>query len=128
MTGVTTRSSVNSMRAFVPARDLALSKCFYRELGFEVVWEAHDACGLRIDGCSFILQQFYIKEHAGNFMMALDVEDVDAWWRHIASLQLPERYELAVIKAPEQQPWGLRVLFLSDPSGVLWHIAQHPRA
>jgi len=21
------------------------------------------------------------------------------------------------------QPWGLRVLCLSDPSGVLWHIA-----
>jgi len=20
------------------------------------------------------------------------------------------------------QPWGIRVLYLSDPSGVLWHI------
>jgi uncharacterized glyoxalase superfamily protein PhnB len=26
-------------------------------------------------------------------------------------------------KAPKLQPWGLRVLYLSDPTGVLWHIA-----
>jgi len=26
------------------------------------------------------------------------------------------------------QPWGIRVLYLSDPSGVLWHIADNKKA
>ncbi|MDQ2638980.1 MAG: hypothetical protein M3Y79_00120 [Pseudomonadota bacterium] len=25
-----------------------------------------------------------------------------------------------------EQPWGLRVLYLTDPNGVLWHIAETP--
>jgi len=25
-------------------------------------------------------------------------------------------------KPPEMQPWGIRVLYLSDPTGVRWHI------
>ena len=25
-------------------------------------------------------------------------------------------------KPPQMQPWGIRVLYLSDPTGVLWHI------
>jgi hypothetical protein len=31
-------------------------------------------------------------------------------------------------KAPALQPWGIRVLYLADPSGVLWHIADRPKA
>ena len=121
------RPLVNSIRAFVPARDLALSKQFYLDLGFAALWDSHDACGLHIDGQGFILQHFYVEAHAGNFMMSLDVQDVDAWWQHIQTLQLQRRYRPAVLKAPQLQPWGLRVLYLSDPTGVLWHIAEHPR-
>jgi hypothetical protein len=33
--------------------------------------------------CSFLLQDFYVLEHADNFMMHLIVTDVDAWWRHV---------------------------------------------
>lgn len=31
-------------------------------------------------------------------------------------------------KPPALQPWGLRVLYVTDPSGVLWHIADQPNA
>jgi uncharacterized glyoxalase superfamily protein PhnB len=27
-------------------------------------------------------------------------------------------------KAPAMQPWGLRVAYVVDPSGVLWHVAE----
>lgn len=27
-------------------------------------------------------------------------------------------------KPPELQPWGLRVSYVVDPSGILWHVAQ----
>jgi len=29
---------------------------------------------------------------------------------------------------PELQPWGLRVRYLTDPTGVLWHIADRPKS
>jgi uncharacterized glyoxalase superfamily protein PhnB len=28
------------------------------------------------------------------------------------------------LKKPALQPWGLRVGYLVDPSGVLWHLAE----
>ena len=61
-------------------------------------------------------------------MMHLMVEDADKWWEHIENIGLKERYELSMVKPPELQPWGLRVLYLAGPSGVLWHIADRPRA
>ena len=70
----------------------------------------------------FFLQPFYVKEHAGNFMMSLLVEDADAWWAHIERSGLKKKYPGIMARAPAMQPWGERVLFLSDPTGVLWHI------
>ena len=69
------------------------------------------------------LLPFYVKEHAENFMMHLMVENADEWWEHIQSLGLAEKYSLSMAKPPTLQPWGLRVLYLTDPTGVLWHIA-----
>ncbi|MBA4388639.1 MAG: hypothetical protein C0404_11710 [Verrucomicrobia bacterium] len=37
---------------------------------------------------------------------------------------LPTRFGVPVPKPPEDQPWGLRVAYVIDPSGVLWHVAQ----
>ena len=33
-----------------------------------------------------------------------------------------------LLQPPAMQPWGLRVLYLSDPTGVLWHIADRKLA
>jgi uncharacterized glyoxalase superfamily protein PhnB len=82
---------------------------------------------MQLDGCGIILQKFHVKEHAENFMMALSVENVDAWWGHIVSNGLKEKHSLGVVKPPEMQPWGVRVLYISDPTGVLWHIAEYSR-
>jgi len=49
-------------------------------------------------------------------------EGLDGWWDHIEALDLPGKFEPP--KAPTLQPWGLRVAYLYDPSGVLWHVAQ----
>jgi uncharacterized glyoxalase superfamily protein PhnB len=76
----------------------------------------------------FLLQNLYVKEWAGNFMMHLLVTDADAWWKHIQDIKLAEKYPSITAKPPTLQPWGLRVLYLSDPSGVLWHIADEPKA
>ena len=65
----------------------------------------------------FLLQNFYVKNHAGNFMMSLMVEDADKWWEYIESSGLAKKYELGMAKAPQLQPRGLRVLYLSESDG-----------
>jgi hypothetical protein len=42
----------------------------------------------------------------------------------IESLDLPGAFDVPPPRAPETQPWGLRLAYVVDPSGVLWHIAQ----
>jgi uncharacterized glyoxalase superfamily protein PhnB len=56
-------------------------------------------------------------------MMSLSVEDADAWWQHIQDKELVKMYPGIVCTPPKMQPWAIRVLYLSDPTGVLWHIA-----
>lgn len=66
------------IKAFVPARDFELCKQFYLDLGFQIGWGSEDMAYLYVGKCSFLLQKFYVKEHADNFMMHLLVPDVDA--------------------------------------------------
>ena len=71
---------------------------------------------------SFLLQNFYNEMHAGNFMMHLLVNDVDAWWRHVQAQGIASKYNKT--EPPEDRPWGLRDFVLVDPTGVLWRIVR----
>ena len=110
-------------RPFLPAKDFETSRAFYEALGFSKLLDG-DVAIFGVGPSSFILQRHYQKDWAGNFMMQRMVDDLDAWWRHIQELDLPARFGVQPPKAPETQPWGLRVAYVYDPSGVLWHIAQ----
>jgi len=118
---------VLDMKAFVPARDPELSKAFYADLGFTINFSNDEISELQIGSFRFLLQKFYVAEHAGNFMMALNVENVDAWWEHTQKKDFKTKYPGIMCKPPAMQPWGLRVLYLSDPTGVLWHITESPK-
>jgi uncharacterized glyoxalase superfamily protein PhnB len=111
------------VRPFVPAKDFDLSKRFYEALGFAKVLDSEVAIFNAGSG-GFILQRYYQKEWAENFMMQLMVDDLDAWWAHIESLDLAKQFGVPAPKAPAMQPWGLRIAYVVDPSGVLWHVAQ----
>jgi uncharacterized glyoxalase superfamily protein PhnB len=115
--------TVTDLKAFVPAKDLTLSSQFYVDLGFKQIWGNDQIAEFDAGSFRFLLQPFYVKEHAENFMMHLLVEDADAWWEKIESAGLKEKYPGIMAKPPALQPWGLMVLYLSDPTGVLWHIA-----
>lgn len=123
-----TERKILDLKTFVPAKDFELSKRFYLDLGFNENWGDGQVCELEIGGYRFLLQKFYVKEHAANFMMSLMVENADAWWEHINEIGLLDKYDLYMAKPPELQPWGLRVLYLTDPTGVLWHIADRPKS
>lgn len=123
-----TDNKILDLKTFVPAKDFELSKRFYLDLGFHENWGDGQVCELEIGGYRFLLQKFYVKEHAENFMMSLMVENADTWWEHIKQSGLLDKYDLYMAKPPALQPWGLRVLYLSDPTGVLWHIADRPKS
>lgn len=112
-------------RPFLPTKDFERSKAFYLALGFKLELDgevAIFACG----SGGFILQRFYVKDWAENFMMQLMVDDLNAWWAHIESLDLPGRFGVPAPRPPAVQPWGLKIAYVVDPVGVLWHIAQRP--
>lgn len=110
-------------RPFMPARDFELSKRFYDALGFDKVLDSEVAIFNAGSG-GFILQRYYQKDWAENFMMQLMVDDLDAWWAHISRLDLPGAFGVPPPKPPAMQPWGLRIAYVVDPSGVLWHVAE----
>ena len=121
-------SPVLELNAFVPAKDFNVSKQFYSEIGFELAWGNDEIAKFQIGSFSFLLQDFHVQQHAENFMMSLVVEDADRWWEHFECIGLREKYPRIMLKPPAMQPWGIRVLYLSDPTGVLWHIAERKNA
>ena len=110
-------------RPFIPAKDFDLSKRFYETLGFDKVLD-DDVAIFNAGSGGFILQRYFQKEWAENFMMQLMVDDLDAWWAHINTLELAKQFGVRPPREPAMQPWGLRIAYVVDPSGVLWHVAQ----
>ncbi len=121
MNGIPTGTEL--MRPFLPAKDFGLCKRFYEALGFEKLLDSEVVIFSAGSG-GFVLQNYYQKEWAENFMMQLMVDDLDQWWAHISALDLPGQFGVPQPKAPALQPWGLRIAYVVDPSGVLWHVAE----
>jgi catechol 2,3-dioxygenase-like lactoylglutathione lyase family enzyme len=112
------------IKAFIPARDFALSKRFYLALGFTLASDADGVAYFHHGDCSFLLQNFHVPEFADNLMMHLLVENVDDWYAHVQAQRIAEQFKVRV-EAPVNQPWAMRDFVLFDPSGVLWRIAQN---
>ena len=112
--------------AFVPERDFELSKRFYQAIGFTLASESDEPAYFHHSHGAILLQQFYVAEHADNFMMHLLVENVDGWHRQLVQQDIAGRFGVR-IGEPANQPWAMRDFTLNDPSGVLWRIAQNIR-
>jgi uncharacterized glyoxalase superfamily protein PhnB len=112
-------------RPYLPTQDFEVSKAFYQALGFELVHDGEVAI-FAVGSSGFILQRYYQKDWAGNFMMQLAVDDIDGWWAHIEAADLPGRFGAPAPRPPALQPWGLIVAYVVDPCGVLWHISSRP--
>jgi hypothetical protein len=112
------------IKAFVPAADFARSKEFYLALGFEIPWSSKELAYVRYEGASFLLQSFADTAFAANFMMHLLVDNVDDWHAHACASGVAARFGVQ-LGHPEDRPWAMRDFTLTDPSGVLWRIAQN---
>ena len=114
--------AVVEIKAFVPARNFALSMEFYEALGFTRASVFEDIAYFHCGESSFLLQDFFVQEHAANYQMHLLVENVDAW--HEKAKAVANRFKVQVGEL-ENQPWAMRDFTLFDPSGVLWRISQN---
>ena len=114
--------AVVEVKAFVPAKNFALSMEFYEALGFTRASVFEDIAYFHCGESSFLLQDFFVQEHATNYQMHLLVENVDAW--HEKAKAVAARFNVKVGE-PQNQPWAMRDFTLFDPSGVLWRIAQN---
>jgi catechol 2,3-dioxygenase-like lactoylglutathione lyase family enzyme len=119
-----TVEQVLALRPFVPAKDFALSRRFYQDLGFELTRVEDDVAFLKMESFSFILQNYAAHGFAEHFMMQMLVRDLSAWWQRVDTEALVARYNVRPPKAPAMQSWGMKVGFITDPAGVLWHIAE----
>jgi hypothetical protein len=115
-------SGTELARPFLPAKDFDLSKGFYQAIGFTMLLDS-DVAIFQVGSGGFILSP-QTDQAWENVMMQLMVDDLDAWWAHIEALDLPGKFNTPAPSAPAMQPWGLRIVYLVDPSGVLWHVAQ----
>jgi uncharacterized glyoxalase superfamily protein PhnB len=112
-------STINAMRPMVPAKDFAISKQFYCDLGFQPKILNDGLAEMSLGACSFLLQDHYVRDWADNFVVHLYVSDVQPWWERIVGADLATRYGVRT-RAPHRAEWGATVVHLIDPAGVLW--------
>jgi uncharacterized glyoxalase superfamily protein PhnB len=115
---------VTEIKAFVPAKDFAISKQFYQEIGFTMASEGGGVAYFHYEHASFLLQDFCAEGFAENYMMHLLVEDVDAWWQKVEASGVVAKYGVKIWPVT-LQPWRMRDFCIADPSGVLWRIGQN---
>ena len=112
------------LRPFVPSQDHDLSRQFYEAMGFETTYADGRIAVMSNRDDSFILQNFYVKELADNFVLQLTVPDANAWWKTNDPERVAEQFATKPPTPPTLQPWGMIVGFIHDPSGVLWHVTE----
>lgn len=110
--------TIKDMKAYVPARDFALSKRFYTALGFSMSEGWGGTADFELGGHRFRLQDYYVRDWANNFMIVMGVDDVEAWHRRAKEIASSGEFGGVRVKAPEPVDDWL-VLHVVDPSGVL---------
>jgi hypothetical protein len=128
MSTSTLADTVKGVLPFVPALDFELATRFYRDLGFQCPNEDDDVRYFSMGPFGFLLQDFYVEDWANNFMLNMHVEDIERWHQHIRESGLIDKYPGTRVSKPGLEDWGMIVMHLWDPSGVLWHITQKPDA
>jgi catechol 2,3-dioxygenase-like lactoylglutathione lyase family enzyme len=115
---------VLALSPFVPSgADYEASRRLFADLGFEEIWESSGYAGFRNGNARFILQKFDDEKFASNFMIRIDVADLDAWWEAVSRKQLETKYPGLRINPPAKFPWGREVNFI-DLAGVCWHVGE----
>jgi hypothetical protein len=120
-----TTPTVSDLRVFVPAQHIERSVQFYIALGWTKNWQQHGLVELELAGHRFLLQDYYLKEWAENFMFAITVEDAMAWKIKVEALLGQPGFDGVRVDGPKRERDGALVTHVWDPSGILLHFRQH---
>lgn len=115
------------LRAMLPARDFQQAQQFYVDLGFTREFAQSNLAGFKLGQAAFLLQDAFDAQRAQQTVMHLTLDDVAAFWQRLQREGIAARYGVK-IDAPQQRPWGLIDMSFTDPSGVLWRVAQRMEA
>ena len=115
-------SPVTDLRTFLPTKDPELSKKFYTDLGFTINWSNEQIAELQI-GFPVPAADFLGRSACRQFHDEPECRRCRRLGEHIQRQEFTKEYPGIMGKAPEMEPWGIRVLYLSDPTGAPWH---HP--
>ncbi len=117
------KTTLTSIRPFIGAKNFALSRRFYVDLGFEEIILSSNLSLFQWESIGFYLQDAYVADWINNTMVFIEVVDVEAFWNKLTALQLPNTYESVKVVPIRNLDWG-KECFVHDPSGVLWHFGQ----
>ncbi|HLO60292.1 MAG TPA: hypothetical protein VK179_16190 [Bacteroidales bacterium] len=109
-----------SIRPFIGAKDFNTSRSFYRDLGFDETRLSEKMSVYKASQLAFYLQDAYEKDWIDNTMIFMEVEDVNAFWFYLKSLELENTYKDVRLTPVKSFDWGSEC-YLHDPSGILWH-------
>jgi catechol 2,3-dioxygenase-like lactoylglutathione lyase family enzyme len=112
-----------SIRPFIGAKNYAVSRKFYQDLGFQESIISPDMSYFKTDGMGFYLQDAYVKDWIDNLMIFMEVNDVQRFWNELLALDLTAKYENVRLTPVRELAWG-RECFVHDPSGILWHFGE----
>lgn len=115
---------VLDLRAFIGAKDYAMSLDFYCEMGWRAAYRGSDISLLQLDDHRFYLQNYYHREWCHNTMLHISVPSAQYWFDNASSLINSGSYGEARVQAPQRQDYGALVTFVWDPCGVLLHFAE----
>ncbi len=112
-----------SLQPFVPSgKEFQKSKELFVALGFKINWDGGGYVGFQRDDCKFILQDFYAKDFAENFMITVNIQSADEFYAEVKEKQLVEKFGIK-LAAPQDQPYGREVNII-DIAGVCWHFVE----
>lgn len=115
---------ISEIKTFIPSLDYEVSKEFYKAIGFTMCSDFDGVSYFHRGKCSFLLQDFYVKEHCENFMLHILVTDINNWYEFIKKEKIEKRFNIKLSEI-KKQPWNMYEFLLTDPSGVLLRISQN---
>jgi hypothetical protein len=111
--------TIKELVVYVPSENYALSQQFYAALGFTMTegWGGTTDCSL--GGAKFRLQNYYNKDWAENFMMKLDVDNIEAWHAHAKDVIDNGDFGHARYDKSIELVDDTKIFHVWDPCGVL---------
>lgn len=112
---------IRNIRTFLPSKDFEVSKQFYLDLGFQILWQDEQLIIFGTSENNFFLQNGYNKDWAENMMVQLHVDDLEELYE--IAVKLVDKYDGTKIKEIFTAHYG-RTFHLIGPAGELWHMTE----